>query len=76
MRQSRMVEIIKNTKGGSELMCEYCEKEKRIEENENDNIYFKVWGKHLQVIGKVLNIPLGRDVIINYCPMYRKKVRR
>lgn len=57
-------------------MCEYCEKEKHIEERKKDNIYFKVWGKHLQVIGKVLNIPLGRDVIINYCPMCRKKVRR
>lgn len=57
-------------------MCEYCEKEKHIEERKEDNIYFKVWGKHLQVIGKVLSIPLGRDVIINYCPMCRKKVRR
>ena len=52
-------------------MCEYCEKEKRIEERENDNIHFEMYGKHLRVLGKVLNIPLGRDVIINYCPMCR-----
>lgn len=57
-------------------MCEYCEKEKHIEERGNDNIHFEIYGKHLRVIGKVLNIPLGRDVIINYCPMCRKKVRR
>ena len=50
-------------------MCEFCEKEKHIEEIENDNIYFEIYGKHLRVIGKVLNIPFGRDVIINYCPM-------
>ena len=55
-------------------MCEYCEKEKHIEKRKKDNIYFKVWGKHLQVIGKVLNIPLGRDVIINYCPMCGRKL--
>lgn len=55
-------------------MCEYCEKEKHIEEREKDNIYFKIWGKHLQVIGKVFNIPLGRDVIINSCPMCGRKV--
>lgn len=57
-------------------MCEYCEKEKKIEEREEDNIYFHIYGKHLRVIGKVLNIPLGRDIIIEYCPMCRKKVRR
>lgn len=57
-------------------MCEYCEKEKSIEERENDNIHFEIYGKHLRVLGKVLSIPLGRDVIINYCPMCRKKVRR
>lgn len=55
-------------------MCEYCEKEKHIEEREKDNIYFKIWGKHLQVIGKVFNIPLGRDVIINFCPMCGRKL--
>lgn len=54
-------------------MCMYCEKGKHIEEAENDNIYFEIYGKHLRVIGKVLNIPLGRDVIINYCPMCRKE---
>lgn len=55
-------------------MCEYCKKEKHIEERENDNIYFRIWGKHLQVIGKVLNISLGRDVIINYCPQCGRKL--
>ena len=55
-------------------MCEYCEKEKHIEKREKDNIYFKIWGKHLQVIGKVYNIPLGRDVIINFCPMCGRKL--
>lgn len=48
-------------------MCKYCEKGKRIEEIENDNIYLEIYGKHLRVIGKVLNIPLGRDIIIDYC---------
>ena len=57
-------------------MCKYCEKEKKLEEVENDNIYFEIWGKHLQVTGKVLGIPLGRDIIIEYCPMCRKEVRR
>ena len=57
-------------------MCEYCEKGKKIEEVENDNIYFEIYGKHLRVIGKVLNIPIGRDIIIEYCPMCRKEARR
>ena len=57
-------------------MCKYCEKGKKIEEVENDNIYFEIYGKHLRVIGKVLSIPLGRDVIIEYCPMCRKEARR
>ena len=57
-------------------MCEYCEKGKRIEEVENDNIYFHIYGKHLRVTGRVLSIPLGRDVIIEYCPMCRKEAGR
>ena len=48
-------------------MCKFCEKGKKIEEVENDNIYFEIYGKHLRVIGKVLNIPIGRDIIIEYC---------
>lgn len=56
-------------------MCEYCEKEKRIEENENDNIYFNIYGRFLRVMGKVMNIPLGRQVKINYCPMCRGKFK-
>ena len=55
-------------------MCKYSEKEKHIEEIENDNIYFEIYGKHLRVIGKVLNIPFGRDVIINYCLMCGRKL--
>lgn len=57
-------------------MCKYCEKGKKIEEVENDNIYFYIYGKHLRVIGRVLNIPLGRDIIIEYCPMCRKEAWR
>lgn len=58
-------------------MCEFCEKGKKIEEAENDNIYFEIYEKHLRVIrvtGKVLKIPFGRDIIIEYCPMCRKEV--
>ena len=55
-------------------MCEYCKKEKRIEERENDNIYFQIWYKHLRVIGKVFGFSLARDVIINYCPMCGRKL--
>lgn len=54
-------------------MCKYCEEEKKLEEIGNDNIYFRIWGKHLQVTGRVLGIPLGRDIIIEYCPMCRKE---
>ena len=54
-------------------MCKYCEEEKKLEEIENDNIYFRIWGKHLQVTGRVLGILLGRDIIIKYCPMCRKE---
>jgi hypothetical protein len=57
-------------------MCEYCEKGKRIEENKNDKTYFTICGKHLQVTGKLFSYYFGRDVIINYCPMCRKKVKR
>lgn len=57
-------------------MCEYCEKGKKIEEAENDNIYFAIFGRFLRVHGRVLSIPLGRDVIIEYCPMCRKEVGR
>ncbi len=56
-------------------MCNYCEKGKYIEERAGDNIFIEIYGKHLRVIGRVLNIPLGRDVIINYCPMCRKEAK-
>ena len=54
--------------------CEYCSKEKRIEETENDNIYFSIYGRFLRVIGKVFTINFGRVVKINYCPMCGRKL--
>lgn len=56
-------------------MCKYCKEEKKLEERENDNIYFTIYGRFLRVQGRVLSIPLGRTVKINYCPQCRKKVR-
>lgn len=57
-------------------MCKYCEKGKYIEERAGDNIFLEIYGKHLRVIGRVLGIPLGRDIIIEYCPMCRKEAGR
>ena len=57
-------------------MCKYCEKGKKIEEVENDNIYFTIFGRFLRVHGRVLSIPLGRTVPIEYCPMCRKEAGR
>ena len=57
-------------------MCRYCEKGKKIEEVENDNIYFTIFGRFLRVHGRVLSIPLGRTVPIEYCPMCRKEAGR
>ena len=56
-------------------MCKYCEKGKKIEEVENDNIYFTIFGRFLRVHGIVLSIPLGRTVPIEYCPMCRKEAK-
>lgn len=56
-------------------MCEYCKKEKKIEEYTGDNVYYQIYGKHLRVIGKMFSFHFGRDVLINYCPMCRQKVR-
>ena len=56
-------------------MCEYCEKKKRIEERDNDNIYLEIYGKNLRVIGKLFSFNFGRIVLINYCPMCRQKAR-
>ena len=58
-------------------MCKYCEEQKRLEERENDNIHFEIYGRHLRVIGKLpmISTYFGRDVLINYCPMCRQKVR-
>lgn len=55
-------------------MCKYCEKGKYIEERAGDNIFLEIYGKYLRVIGKVLGIPLGRDVIIEYCPMCGRRL--
>ena len=55
-------------------MCKYCEKGKYIKERAGDNIFFEIYGKHLRVIGRVLNIPLGRDIIIEYCPMCGRRL--
>lgn len=45
-------------------MCKYCEKGKRIKKTKNDNIYFEIYGKHLRVIGRLLSVHFGRDVLI------------
>ena len=55
-------------------MCEYCEKEKHIEELNSDNIYLEIYGKHLRIIGKIYSINFGRDMLINYCPMCGRKL--
>ena len=55
-------------------MCEYCEKEKRIEELHTDNIYLEIYGKHLRLNGKVMGIRFGRDFMTNYCPMCGRKL--
>ena len=55
-------------------MCEYCEEAKHIEENENDNTFLLMYGKHLRIVGKLFNIPFGRDILINYCPMCGRKL--
>ena len=57
-------------------MCKYCEDEKKLEERDNDNIYFTIYGRFLRVQGRVLSIPLGRAIKINYCPKCRKKISR
>ena len=56
--------------------CKYCRNEEIIEENENDRIYIQIWHKHLYIRGNLFTVPFGRDILINYCPMCRKKVRR
>lgn len=55
-------------------MCEYCEKGKRIEENDNDNIYLEIYGRFLKVSGKVIHIPIERIRKINYCPICGRKL--
>ena len=55
-------------------MCKYCEEEKKIEEWEDDNIFFTIYGRFLRVQGKVLSIPLGRTIKINYCPNCRRRL--
>lgn len=56
-------------------MCEYCEEEKKIMENENDKIYFYIYGRVLRLCGFILgSIPISRNVVINFCPMCGKKL--
>ena len=55
-------------------MCEYCEKGKKIEEQENDNIHLEIYYKHLRIMGKIFSFNFGRDIIINYCPMCGRKL--
>ena len=55
-------------------MCKYCEEEKKIEEREDDNIFFTIYGRFLRVQGKVLSIPLGRTIKINYCLNCRRRL--
>lgn len=57
-------------------MCEYCEKRKKIEEDENDNIYLSIIGEHLMLLGTLPMISryFGRDILINYCPMCGRKL--
>lgn len=55
-------------------MCQYCENKKKLEERENDNIYFEIYGKNLRVIGKLFSFNFGRIVLINYCPMCGRKL--
>ena len=52
-------------------MCEYCEKGKRIEQEEEDNIHFEIYYKHFRLLGKIFSFNFGRDILINYCPMCR-----
>ena len=56
-------------------MCKYCEKGKYIVERAGDNIFLEIYGKHLRVIGRVLNIPLGRDILIEYCPVCGRRLK-
>ena len=55
-------------------MCEYCEKGKKMTENEDDKLCFQIYYKHLRMYGKVLNMSIGRDIVINYCPMCGKRL--
>lgn len=49
-------------------------KANKIEEEENDNIYFTIYGRFLRVQGKLFTIPLGRAIKINYCPMCGRRL--
>ena len=67
MRQSRMVEIIKNTKGGSELMCKYCKLLSGDYKflNSQDSLWME---RHLDTY--TIESEDG-SVEIKYCPMCR-----
>lgn len=70
---NRVETVILNFKEENKL-CNYCEKEKRIEEYKGDNVHFEIYGKHLRVIGKMFSFNFGRDFLINYCPMCGRKL--
>ena len=55
-------------------MCEYCEKEKKLEQVQNDNMYFWIYGKHLILKGKIFSYNFGRHIIIDYCPKCGRKL--
>lgn len=58
-------------------MCQYCEKEKWIEEFKNDIIRLSIYGRHLRIVGKIvprMHITFGRSILINYCPMCGRKL--
>lgn len=71
-----MVEIIKNTKGGNKLMCEYCEESKnRKDIDDNGEIKVRLneqMGNNLEIDYYYYGAKVGRYIPIAYCPMCRK----
>ena len=58
-------------------MCKYCRNEPEIiEENKNDRIYLEIWYRHLYIRGNLFKIPFGRDILINYCPMCGRDLKK
>lgn len=67
-------EEVEATRNNGKEKCEFCEKEKRIEEIKNDNIYCTIYGRFLRIQGKIFSINFGRVLKINYCPMCGRKL--